>query len=32
MGLPSDMDKEAVFLASDDSSFVVSTKLLSDGE
>jgi len=31
MGLPSDMGKAAVFLASDDSSFVVGTELLSDG-
>jgi NAD(P)-dependent dehydrogenase (short-subunit alcohol dehydrogenase family) len=31
MGSPSDMGKAAVFLASDDSSFVVGTELLSDG-
>ncbi|UOQ68831.1 glucose 1-dehydrogenase [Hymenobacter volaticus] len=31
MGLPSDMGKAAVFLASDDSSFVVGTEILSDG-
>lgn len=31
MGSPADMGKAAVFLASDDSSFVVGTELLSDG-
>lgn len=31
MGLPSDMGKAAVFLACDDSSFVVGTEILSDG-
>ena len=31
MGLPSDMGKAAVFLASDDSSFIVGTEILSDG-
>ncbi|MFD1875663.1 SDR family oxidoreductase [Hymenobacter bucti] len=31
MGLPSEMGKAAVFLASDDSSFVVGTELLADG-
>jgi NAD(P)-dependent dehydrogenase (short-subunit alcohol dehydrogenase family) len=31
MGLPADMGKAAVFLASDDSTFVVGTELLSDG-
>ncbi|MGF6925961.1 NAD(P)-dependent dehydrogenase (short-subunit alcohol dehydrogenase family) [Chitinophaga sp. W2I13] len=30
-GLPSDIGKAAVFLASDDSSFIVGTELLSDG-
>jgi NAD(P)-dependent dehydrogenase (short-subunit alcohol dehydrogenase family) len=30
-GLPSDIGKTAVFLASDDSSFMVGTELLSDG-
>ncbi|MDF7813994.1 SDR family oxidoreductase [Hymenobacter sp. YC55] len=31
MGLPSEMGKAAVFLASDDSSFVVGTEILADG-
>ena len=31
MGQPSDMGKEAVFLASDDSSFIVGTEILADG-
>lgn len=31
MGLPSDIGKAAVFLASDDSSFIVGTEILSDG-
>ncbi|WP_375437491.1 glucose 1-dehydrogenase [uncultured Hymenobacter sp.] len=31
MGLPADMGKAAVFLASDDSSFMVGTEILSDG-
>ena len=31
MGSPADMGKAAIFLASDDSSFVVGTELLSDG-
>ncbi|MXV16984.1 SDR family oxidoreductase [Hufsiella ginkgonis] len=31
MGLPSDMGKAAVLLASDDSSFIVGTEILSDG-
>ena len=31
MGLPSEMGKAAVFLASDDSSFIVGTELLADG-
>lgn len=31
MGLPSDMGKAAAFLASDDSSFIVGTEILSDG-
>ncbi|MBS1662242.1 MAG: SDR family oxidoreductase [Bacteroidetes bacterium] len=31
MGLPSDMGKAVVFLASDDSSFIVGTEILSDG-
>lgn len=31
MGLPSEMGKAAVFLASDDSSFIVGTEILADG-
>jgi len=31
IGQPSDMGKAAVFLASDESSFVVGTEILSDG-
>jgi NAD(P)-dependent dehydrogenase (short-subunit alcohol dehydrogenase family) len=31
MGLPADIGKAAVFLASDDSSFIVGTEILSDG-
>ncbi|MBE9462663.1 SDR family oxidoreductase [Dyadobacter subterraneus] len=31
MGLPSDIGKAAVFLASDDSTFIVGTEILSDG-
>ena len=30
-GLPSDIGKAAVFLASDDSAFIVGTEILSDG-